>query len=128
ADSNAEPEALVRAYDDREGVTAEFDRNVLVHLNRAHDSDFDPDAFVHRAVWDAAASRIEMHLVSARDQRVSIGGDTFTLARGEPIVTEHCYKYTPATIEALLGRAGWRVRDVFADPRGWMRLWVGQRA
>jgi len=127
ADSNADPDTLVRAYDDREGVTAEFDRNVLVHLNREFGTAFDVAAFEHRAVWDAARNRIEMHLVSTRAQRVQIDGRELVLEAGEPIVTEHCYKYPVPVLEALLGRAGWRVREVFADPRGWMRTWLCER-
>lgn len=128
ADSNDDESTLVRAYDDREGVTAEFDRNVLAHLARAYDGELDAAAFRHRAVWDPARRRIEMHLVSTRDQRVRVAGETFALAAGEPIVTEHCYKYAPATIAALLADAGWQVREVFVDPRGWMRLWLASRA
>lgn len=127
ADSNDDPGALVRAYDDSHGLTAEFDRNVLVHLDRVHGADFDPDAFVHRVVWDPARTRIEMHLVSRRDQRVTIAGHTFALERDEPIVTEHCYKYPPAVLEALLARSGWHVEEVYRDVRGWMRLWVCSR-
>ena len=128
ADSNADARALVAAYDDRNGVTAEFDRNVLAHVNRAYGATFDPATFVHRAVWDASASRIEMQLVSRRTQRVRVAGEEIAFAEGEPIVTEHCYKYPTHVIEGMLARAGWKVREVFADPRGWMRLWVGERA
>jgi dimethylhistidine N-methyltransferase len=128
ADSNGDPERLVRAYDDREGVTAEFDRNVLVRLNREYGADFEPAAFTHRAVWNAAQTRIEMHLVSTRSQRVRVAGHEIAFDAGEPIVTEHCYKYPVPAIEALLRRAGWRVRETFADPRGWMRTWLCERA
>jgi dimethylhistidine N-methyltransferase len=128
ADSNSDGAALVRAYDDAQGVTAEFDRNVLVHLNREYGADFDCAAYTHRAVWDPERSRIEMHLVSVRDQMVRLGGETIALRRDEPIVTEHCYKYSPAALASLLERAGWRVDDVFPDARGWMRLWMCTRA
>lgn len=128
ADSNGDAAALVRAYDDAKGVTAEFDRNVLVHLNRVYGSDFDETAFVHRAVWDADRCRIEMHLLSTRDQRVRIGDRTVAFRRDEPIVTEHCYKYPPAVLASLLTRSGWRVENVYPDARGWMRLWVCARA
>jgi dimethylhistidine N-methyltransferase len=128
ADSNADPATLVRAYDDREGITAEFDRNVLGHVNRVYDADFDPAAFAHRAVWDAQAHRIEMQLVSSRDQRVHVAGDVIELRRGESIVTEHCYKYPPSVLQSLLGRAGWHLRDIFVDHRDWMRLWWCVRA
>ena len=127
ADSNQEPEALLRAYDDSLGVTAAFDLNVLAHLNRTHAATFDLSAFMHRAVWDAPRSRIEMHLVSRRRQVVHIGGEAVAFERGEPIVTEHCYKHSPKMLADLLDGAGWRVREVFPDPRGRMRLWLGER-
>lgn len=126
ADSNADREALLRAYDDPEGVTAAFDLNILAHLNRTHRATFDLDAFTHRAVWKAARSRVEMHLVSRREQTVAVGDWKIAFARGEAIVTEHCYKHPPAALEGLLGGAGWQVRDVFADPHGRMRLWLAE--
>ena len=124
ADSNADANSLVRAYDDREGVTAEFDRNVLVHLDRVYGADFEPDAFTHRAVWDAEHSRIEMHLVSMREQRAIVAGEVFSFARGEPIVTEHCYKHSPAALAQILADSGWTVARTFADPAQRMRLWL----
>jgi L-histidine Nalpha-methyltransferase len=127
ADSNRDPDALLRAYDDSQGVTAAFDLNVLAHLNRTHAATFDLSAFLHRAVWDAARSRVEMHLVSRRRQTVQLAGEPIQFERGEPIVTEHCYKHPPEVLAALLGDAGWNVRQVFADPRGRMRLWLGER-
>ncbi|HEU4729927.1 MAG TPA: L-histidine N(alpha)-methyltransferase [Kofleriaceae bacterium] len=127
ADANQDPEALLRAYDDSEGVTAAFDLNVLAHLNRTRAATFDLSAFLHRAVWDAARSRVEMHLVSRRRQVVQVDGEPFQLERGEPIVTEHCYKHAPAALAALLERAGWRVGEVFTGPHGRMRLWLGER-
>jgi L-histidine N-alpha-methyltransferase len=127
ADSNQDPEILVRAYDDALGVTAAFDLNVLAHLNRTHAATFDLSAFMHRAVWSAAHSRVEMHLVSRRRQVVHIAGQPIQLERGEPIVTEHCYKHTPAALAALLEDAGWRVREAFVGPAHRMRLWLGER-
>jgi len=127
ADSNGDTEALLRAYDDAQGVTAAFDLNVLAHLNRTHGATFDLSAFMHRAVWDAPRSRIEMHLVSRRRQVVHIAGEPIQLERGEPIVTEHCYKHAPDVLAGLLEGAGWRVRQVFPDPLGRMRLWLGDR-
>ncbi len=128
ADSNADREALLRAYDDPEGVTAAFDLNILAHLNRTHAATFDLEAFTHRAVWNAGRSRVEMHLVSRRDQTVRVGAWKISFAADEAIVTEHCYKHTPAALGALLAGAGWQVRDVFADPHGRMRLWLAETA
>jgi dimethylhistidine N-methyltransferase len=128
ADSNTDRESLERAYDDAEGVTAAFDRNVLAHVNRTHAATFDLDAFAHRAVWSAARSRIEMHLVSLRRQVVHVGGEPIGFERGEPIVTEHCYKHPRRVLAAMLSGAGWRVVRVDADPRARMHLWLAERA
>jgi len=127
ADANTDTEALLRAYDDPHGVTAAFDLNVLAHLNRSHAATFDLSAFLHRAVWNAARSRVEMHLVSRRRQTVRVAGEPIRLERGEAIVTEHCYKHPPGVVAALLAAAGWRVSQVFADPHGRMRLWLAER-
>lgn len=124
ADANSNRSELLRAYDDSEGVTAAFDLNVLTHVNRTHDATFDIGAFTHGAVWNATASRVEMHLVSRRSQTVLVAGEAFDFERGESIVTEHCYKHAPAVLETLLARAGWRVEQVAADACGRMRLWL----
>jgi dimethylhistidine N-methyltransferase len=124
ADATRDPEVLRRAYDDEYGVTAAFDKNVLAHLNRTRGATFDLDAFTHRAVWNAAASRVEMHLVSQRRQVVQVGGEPIAFAAGEPIVTEHCYKHTPAAMHALLATAGWRPRQVFTAATTPFRLWL----
>ena len=124
ADGNANRDELLRAYDDREGVTAEFDLNVLSHINTTHDADFDVSQFMHRAVWNTAKSRIEMHLVSKRPQTVTVGGHRFNFTRGEHIVTEHCYKHAPATLETILHESGWHVVETFVDPDQRMRLWL----
>jgi L-histidine N-alpha-methyltransferase len=128
ADSNADRESLRDAYDDPEGVTAEFNLNVLAHLNRTHDATFDLATFTHEIVWDAARARVEMHLVSSKRQRVSVGARTIAFDRGESIVTEHCYKHRPAVLERLIEGAGWRVRRVIPDADGRMRLWLAARA
>jgi dimethylhistidine N-methyltransferase len=124
ADANANRDELLRAYDDSEGVTAAFDLNVLAHVNHTHAANFDLEQFMHRAVWNAARSRIEMHLVSKRAQTVTVAGTTFTFARGEPIVTEHCYKHSPDALAQILRDSGWTVTRTFADPAQRMRLWL----
>lgn len=97
---------LVRAYDDPLGVTAAFDKNVLQRMNAELGADFDLGAFAHEARWNAAASRMEMHLVSLRAQRVHIPAAelVITFTRGETIWTESSYKYTPEGIVSM-GRA-----------------------
>jgi dimethylhistidine N-methyltransferase len=127
ADSNGDVASLLRAYDDPRGVTAEFDLNMLLHLNRTRDATFDLGAFVHRATWDPTRSRIEMRLLSRRRQSVTVGGERIDFERGESIVTEHCYKHRPEVLASLLDAGGWHVRHVFPDPRGRMRLWLAER-
>jgi dimethylhistidine N-methyltransferase len=124
ADANTDRESLLSAYDDGEGVTAAFDKNILAHLNRTHAAGFELDTFMHRAVWNGARSRVEMHLVSTRVQTVTVGGLAVHFDRGEPIVTEHCYKHPRAALQAMLAAAGWDVARVDADGRGRMHLWL----
>lgn len=124
ADATRDPALLARAYDDEHGVAAAFDKNVLAHLNRTRAATFDLDAFEHRAVWNAAASRVELQLVSRVRQTVRIDGASITLAPGEPITTEYCYKHTPEATQALLGAGGWRPRQVFTSTRVPYRLWL----
>jgi dimethylhistidine N-methyltransferase len=102
-------ETLVAAYDDARGVTAAFNKNLLVRINRELDGAFDTDSFDHRAVWNAQESRIEMHLVSRQAQKVSIGDELVAFAAGETIHTENSYKYTPEMFADIAARAGWRV-------------------
>lgn len=106
------PEAdLLLAYDDPLGVTAAFNRNLLVRINRDAGADFALDGFAHRAIWNAAASRVEMHLVSRRQQRVTIpgAGVDVSFAPGETLWTESSYKYEPAQLRTMLADAGFSV-------------------
>jgi dimethylhistidine N-methyltransferase len=98
---------LVAAYDDALGVTAAFNKNLLTRINRELGADFDLDAFAHRAIWNAEASRIEMHLESLRDQQVRVAGRTFRFAKGETIHTENSAKFTVERFAALAEKAGW---------------------
>lgn len=122
-------EVLEPAYDDARGVTAAFNRNALVNLNRLLGTDFLPEAYRHRAIWNGRESRIEMHLVAERDQVVRVPpgpGESFPtrflFRRGDHIVTEHSYKYTPEGIESLTGASGWQTVDSWTDPRGWFAV------
>ena len=98
---------LVAAYDDARGVTAAFNKNLLTRINRELGADFDLDAFGHRAIWNADASRIEMHLESLRDQRVRVAGRSFVFAKGETIHTENSAKFTVERFADLAEKAGW---------------------
>ena len=108
---------LEAAYDDAAGVTAEFNRNVLRVINRALGADFAPEAFRHVARYDAAASRIEMHLVAEARQRVRIPGVDMVLdiEPGDDIWTENSYKFTRASTAAMLGDAGLALAEWYTD-------------
>ena len=112
------PEVLVAAYDDAQGVTAAFNRNLLVRANRELGMDFDPDAFAHVALWNAEQSRMEMHLKAMRPMTVRLGKLAFRFAEGETIHTESSRKFDAASIRSLAEAAGWRVAafEVSADP------------
>jgi L-histidine Nalpha-methyltransferase len=109
------PEVLERAYQDSQGVTAEFNLNLLSRLNREFGANFDPQTFNHRALWQERDCRIEMHLVSTTDQTVCIGGEYIAFARGESICTELCHKYTLAQFGAMARQSGWEAGDVWMD-------------
>ena len=109
---------LIVAYDDPLGVTAAFNRNLLVRINRELDADFDLAAFEHRAVWNAEHRRVEMHLISRRAQEVSIPGADVTVrfTQGESIWTESSYKYTEAAVGQLGIVSGFSVSEQWIDP------------
>ncbi len=119
---------LVAAYDDARGVTAAFNRNMLVRLNRELDADFDVNEFAHRAVWNKEMSRMEMHLVSRAAQRVQVAALDLTVefAAGETLHTESSYKYRPGQVEALLEQAGFRPETTWTDERGWFAVCLGR--
>jgi L-histidine N-alpha-methyltransferase len=114
-----DPAVLETAYDDAQGITAKFNLNILARLNRELSANFDPAAFRHRAVWNQARSRIEMHLVSVRDQCVRIADLDLDVEfrQGETIHTENCYKYSRSGMESLLTRHGFHVLGRFIDPQ-----------
>lgn len=106
-------DVLEAAYNDALGVTAAFNLNVLRHVNRSCGTDFEPRAWQHVALFDAAQSRIEMHLQARHSLTVRWAGGERHFAEGERILTEYSYKYTPGGFAALLARAG------FAASRCW---------
>ena len=109
-------EAVLRAaYNDRAGVTADFNLNLLSRINRELGADFDPCAFHHNAIWNKEESRIEMHLVSDKAQSISVNGHSFRFRKGETIHTENSYKFTPDRLTKLAEDAGWSVRQLWAD-------------
>lgn len=109
ADLAKDPAVLLRAYDDAQGITAAFNANLLARINRELAGNFDLETFRHRAIWNAAESRIEMHLESTRDQTVFVGHERLHFARGESIHTENSYKYVPDHFAQIAARAGWQI-------------------
>jgi len=108
---------LNAAYNDAAGVTAEFNRNILRVVNRAVDADFVPEKWRHHAFYNAAASRIEMHLLTDVPQRVILGklGIKLDFDSGEGIWTENSYKFTRESVEAMLAEAGLALEEWYTD-------------
>lgn len=115
-DQGKDTHALERAYNDSRGVTAAFNLNLLARVNRELGADFDLDAFHHRAIYDPAHHRVEMHLVSRRAQTVRLGPRVFHFRDGETIRSECSHKYSREQFSALAASAGLRVRQVWSDP------------
>jgi dimethylhistidine N-methyltransferase len=114
-DLKKNPDTLLRAYNDREGVTAEFNLNILVRLNRVLEMDFQTERFNHVAVYDPTAGRIEMHLISMEDQVVRLDDLEFPFAKGESIWTESSYKFTSEEFSRIASSSGFVVDKVWTD-------------
>lgn len=121
-DLKKDPAVLEVAYDDEEGVTAAFNLNLLRRINRELGADFDLDAFAHRAFYNRDEGRIEMHLVSLRDQRVHLDGTSVAFEEGETIHTENSYKYSLEGFARLAARAGFEVEQVWTDEQAWFSV------
>jgi len=114
-DLDKSPEVLIPAYDDPEGVTAEFNRNLLVRINRELGLAIDVQAFAHEARYLTDPARIEMHLVATTDQTLEVAGQTYTLAAGESFHTETSHKYTIEGFSQLAQQAGWQLTQHWCD-------------
>jgi L-histidine N-alpha-methyltransferase len=123
-DMRKDPATLHAAYNDREGVTARFNKNVLARINRELGGQFDLSSFDHLAFWNDKKSRIEMHLKSAVDQTVWIQDleHFFYFSSGECLHTENSYKFSVATIASLLLRTGLRLEKTWTDPKDWFSV------
>jgi L-histidine Nalpha-methyltransferase len=112
---------LLPAYDDAQGVTARFNRNVLARINAELGGTFAPECFAHVALWNAKRSRIEMHLEAKRAHRVWVRdlGLALDFAQGERIHTENSYKYTLPRVRGLLAEAGFELAHTWSDSNGW---------
>lgn len=114
-DMKKDPRILHRAYNDDQGLTAAFNLHLLERLNRELGANFDLDQFCHYAFYNPRESRVEMHLASLANQRVSIGRKTFHFRVGETILTEHNHKYSPETFEQMAMCAGLKLECGWTD-------------
>jgi L-histidine N-alpha-methyltransferase len=117
---------LLAAYDDAAGVTAKFNMNVLVRINRELGANFNPKLFRHRARWNEEHSRIEMHLESLLAQKVAFRALDMEVrfGLGETIHTENSHKFTDQRVTALLTRAGFKLRQQWCDPNKWFTVYL----
>lgn len=121
-DLRKDPTILHAAYNDAHGVTAAFNKNSLVRLNREFGADFDVNRFRHYAYYNPVTNRVEMHLVSLETQTVVVDGERYPFEQGEPIWTESSYKYSPAELEGCAREAGLTLRQMWCDRRQWFMV------
>jgi dimethylhistidine N-methyltransferase len=119
-------DTLIRAYDDAAGVTAAFNLNLLHRINAELDGDVPVDGFRHRAIWNDAMSRIEMHLEAVRDVAFTVSGHNFAFKAGETIHTENSHKYGHRDSRILLRAAGWGVVAEWTDEREWFSILLAE--
>jgi dimethylhistidine N-methyltransferase len=117
-----DPAVLAKAYDDALGVTAAFNLNILRHVNRLIDADFDIRAWRHRSFYSAERQRVEMHLEARENVSVRWHGGMRYFVRSQSIHTENSHKYTRSMIADMLERTGWRLDHVWTDPKEWFAL------
>ncbi|WP_313330744.1 L-histidine N(alpha)-methyltransferase [Sphingobium yanoikuyae] len=113
---------LIAAYDDEAGVTAAFNRNLLVRINRELEGDLPVDAFAHRAIWNDEKARIEMHLEATEPLHFHVAGQCFHMKAGETIHTESSHKYGARDERLLLRAGGWEPTAEWMDPDGLFAL------
>ena len=114
-DLQKDPDIIRRAYNDSAGVTAEFNLNMLRHLNREFDADFDLDAYEHSAEYNEQEGRVEIRLISEQHQEVMVGNTSFSIDEDEAILTEYSHKYTLDGFAAMAKAAGFNVERVWMD-------------
>jgi len=123
-----DPAILHAAYNDRAGITAAFNLNLLSRANRDAGADFDPARFFHYAFYNAVEGRIEMYLISTISQKARVSGRSFAFSQGEAILTEYSYKYTVEGFQELATSAGLIPRKFWCDPDGLFSLhWLESR-
>lgn len=116
-DLQKDPDLIEAAYNDSRGVTTDFNLNMLRRINNDYGANFDLEAYEHEARYDAGAGRVEIRLISQRDQEVLLGGERIRLDKGESILTEYSHKYTVEGFAKLAAQAGFEVGKVWTDDR-----------
>ena len=114
-DLQKDPGIIEAAYNDSAGVTAEFNTNILKHLNNDYDADFDVDAFTHDAQYDEDEGRVVIRLISDKDQTAIVGDEEFHFDKGESILTEYSHKYTLEEFSKMADSVGFEVAHVWTD-------------
>lgn len=117
-DTTHDQDRLLAAYNDQAGITAQFNKNILVRINRDLGADFNPAQFEHKAIFNETESRMEMHLVSLLPQSVKVNGHVFWFDADETIHTENSYKYSISHFESMARNSGWRIHHVWSDQTG----------
>jgi len=118
-DLQKDRDVLERAYNDAAGVTAQFNKNLLVRINRELEADFDLNRWQHHAIYSPSEGRIEIYLISDKEQTVHIGTREFQFRAGEEILTEYSYKHTIAGFIELARQAGFHFEQVWTDDARW---------
>jgi dimethylhistidine N-methyltransferase len=121
-DTKKDPQVLHAAYNDRNGITARFNLNVLDHLNHLLDGNLSTRNFTHVACYNGELGRVEMHLRCKRDHQAILGGETLQFMQGEMVHTENSYKYHPDEFIALAAHAGFHHRRLWQDDRGYFAV------
>ncbi|MDH3621320.1 MAG: L-histidine N(alpha)-methyltransferase [Gammaproteobacteria bacterium] len=121
-DLQKDPAVINAAYNDSAGVTARFNLNILRHLNREFGSNFDLDAFEHRAAYRPDEGRVAVELVSTRQQAVRLGDSDIAIDKDETILTEYSHKYTLDGFARMASRAGFEVQQIWTDPEQWFSV------
>lgn len=117
-DTTQDKQRLLAAYNDSAGITSQFNKNILVRINRDLGANFEVEKFHHKAIFNSLESRVEMHLVSTQAQVVEIAGHVVVFEPGETIHTENCYKYSLANLERMAQICGWQLEQKWTDDSG----------
>ncbi len=121
-DLEKDADLLEAAYNDSKGITAAFNKNILIRFNRELNADFNIENFEHESVYNKALGRVEMHLISTTEQDIHIGDEEIHLKKGESIHTENSYKYEISKFKEMAKSAGFETAKVWTDDRNYFSI------